>query len=465
MNRSQTLIIDFSLETLLVSLNSVVRRSNVSTNDFFLKPNKAFKELKKELNSLGLKGSRVIYSIPIRFLSHQVVPLPLEAPEQEKLKLISIEIDRNAFSNKFHCEKLENTSRLVAGERICDFLLIAPQKKILDTCNKLTKFLGLRSFKFVSSAYLFCPGSRNDVISAFIENDHREIVFWNDRKPVALSNLAATDDPVNDINRFVDIYQNQLEGKPLTLESIEVFGSEVENFSFGNITYTVNLHKSYKELISGNLPSVETFPDLAAKVKLPSEPFKLDTPNISYAASIVSLLLVFLIGLFTFLQGYSLDQKYKVFKSKVSQYEDLIKEKKKIKKTLMELEQEKDFFYSITRRRVPWNDILQDLSKISPKGLWIERMSAAKSNLIIVGKAETVDDLSRFSVNLNYNSKFFKDAQFTGSRDFVDGELVFKEYQMTMKLKSPEESLGAEEANTTSKAVTVKKTHASKKKQ
>ena len=131
----------------------------------------------------------------------------------------------------------------------------------------------------------------------------------------------------------------------------------------------------------------------------------------------------------------------------------------------MELEQEKDFFYSITRRRVPWNDILQDLSKISPKGLWIERMSAAKSNLIIVGKAETVDDLSRFSVNLNYNSKFFKDAQLTGSRDFVDGELVFKEYQMTMKLKSPEESLGAEEANTTSKAVTVKKTHASKKKQ
>ncbi|NQY81404.1 MAG: PilN domain-containing protein [Candidatus Caenarcaniphilales bacterium] len=444
MNRNQTIIIDFSAETLIVSINSAVFRSNVSTNDFFLKSAKAFKDLKKELTSYKIKGHRVIYSLPVRFLAHQAIPLPLEAPEQEKLKLISIELDRTNFTNNFHLERLENTSRLVAGERICDFLLIAPQKKVLDTCNAFSKSAGLKLFKFSSSLYLFTPGTRNDTVSAFIENDHREIVYWNDRKPVALSNLAATDDPVNDINRFVDIYQNQLEGKALNIESIEVFGSTVNDYSFGNMTYRVNPHSQYLDVLAGELPRVETFPDLAAKVKLPSEPYKFDTPNVSYLASIVCFALVILIGAFTFLQGYSLDKKYKVFKSKVSKYENLIDKKKKVKKNLIDLEKEKDFFYSITRRRVPWNDILGDLSRVSPKGLWIERMSAAKSNLIIVGKAESVEDVSQFSVNLNYNSKFFKDAQLTGSRDFIDGELVFKEYQITMKLKSPEESLDAE---------------------
>ena len=87
-------------------------------------------------------------------------------------------------------------------------------------------------------------------------------------------------------------------------------------------------------------------------------------------------------------------------------------------------------------------------------------MSAAKSNLILVGKAETVEDVSQFSVNLNYNSKFFKDAQITGSRDFVDGELVFKEYQIMMKLKSPEESLEKEaEPKTSTKAKPKTKKH------
>lgn len=440
MNRNQTIIIDFSSETLLVSINSAVFRSNVSTNDFFLKSAKAFKELKKELLSYKIKGYRVIYSLPVRFLAHQVIPLPLEAPEQEKLKLISIELDRTNFTNNFHLERLENTSRLVAGERICDFLLIAPQKKVLNTCNTFTKSAALKLFKFSSSLYLFTPGTRNDIVSAFIENEHREIVYWNDRQPVALSNLAATNDPVNDINRFVDIYQNQLEGKALNIESIEVFGSSVNDYSFGNLTYKVNLHSQYIEVLANNLPRLETFPDLTAKVKLPSEPYKFDIPNLSYLTSLVCFALVTLISTFTFLQGYSLDQKYKVFKSKVSKYEDLINKKKQIKKNILDLEKEKDFFYSITRRRIPWNDILSDLSRVSPKGLWIERMSAAKSKLIIVGKAESVEDVSQLSVNLNYSSKFFKDAQITGSRDFIDGELVFKEYQITMELKSPEDS-------------------------
>ena len=253
----------------------------------------------------------------MRFLVHQVIPLPLEAPENEKLKLISIELDRATFSNQFHLEILDNTSRLVAGERICDFLLLAPQKKILETCNSFTKSQGLKLLKFSSSLYLFSPETKEDSISVFIEGDHREIVYWSDRRPVAISSLAATDDPFNDINRFIDIYQNQLEGEPLSIESIDIYGSQVSEYSFTNMTYNVNLHSEYLGILASELPRVESFPDLGEKIKLPSEPFKLDTPNISYIVSIVSLILVCCIGIFTFLQMYSLKQKHKVFQNKV----------------------------------------------------------------------------------------------------------------------------------------------------
>jgi hypothetical protein len=60
---NQTLIIDFSLEKILVSINSVVRKTQVSTEDFFKKPKQAHQALKQELKSYGISSTKVIFSL------------------------------------------------------------------------------------------------------------------------------------------------------------------------------------------------------------------------------------------------------------------------------------------------------------------------------------------------------------------------------------------------------------------
>jgi hypothetical protein len=55
----------------------------------------------------------------------------------------------------------------------------------------------------------------------------------------------------------------------------------------------------------------------------------------------------------------------------------------------------------------------------------------------MIGKAEKVNEVSGFAVNLSHSSKYFSDVLLSGSRDYSDG-LVYKEFQITAKLKAPE---------------------------
>jgi len=87
------------------------------------------------------------------------------------------------------------------------------------------------------------------------------------------------------------------------------------------------------------------------------------------------------LGGFASLQNISLDNKHAVFQNEVKVYERQMLEKKRLKQQLLELNKEKDFYYSITRRRAPWDLILKELSSLTPKGRWIERFSAARNTL------------------------------------------------------------------------------------
>jgi len=435
-DREQSLIIDFSSEKVLISLDSFVRKTQINSDDFFRKPKQAHEDLKKELKSYGVKAARVIFSLGIRYLSKQVIPLPDEAPQDEKLKLMSIELDRNSFEEVFACERLSVTERMVAGERICDYLLIAPQKAIKSLCLSFTKKINAKLIKFVASYNLFNPHSENEIISVFPQKTQTEIVFWSYGFPVAISSLNSSPDPANDINRFLDIYQNDLENKALNIENIDIFGSSLEDYSFTNLSHRVNLRGDYEEFLIANLPSASAFPDISKKVKLPAEPFRMDFPNLFHLTSVIFLMVTIALGGFASLQNISLDNKHAVFQNEVKVYERQMLEKKRLKQQLLELNKEKDFYYSITRRRAPWDLILKELSSLTPKGLWIERFSAARNTLVMIGKAEKVNEVSAFAVNLSHSSKYFDDVLLSGSRDYTDG-LVYKEFQITAKLQSP----------------------------
>lgn len=434
---NQTLIIDFSLEKILVSINSVVHKTQVSTEDFFKKPKQAHQDLKQELKSYGIGSVKVIFSLPIRYITYQVIPLPDEAPQDEKLKLMSIDLDRANFLDLFSCERLSVTERMVAGERICDYLLVAPQKAVRLNCQSFLQKMNSKLYKFVANYNLFKPERDAEIISAFAHSSNMEIVFWSYSFPIAISNLSSTNEPANDLNRFLDIYQNDLENKSLSIENIDIYGTNLGEYSFSNLTHKLTLREDYESFLMENLPSVASFQDITKKVKLPPEPFRLDFPNLAHLFAVMFLVFSLLLGLFATLQNMSLDQKYLVFQNEVTQYERQIAEKKRIKQEITDLEKEREFYYSITRRRAPWDLILKELSKLTPKGLWIERFSAAKNNLVMIGKAEKVNEVSGFAVNLSHSSKYFSDVLLSGSRDYSDG-LVYKEFQITARLKAPE---------------------------
>jgi len=435
-DRDQTLIIDFSLETILVSFDSVVYKTRTLTEDFFKKPAKAHEELKQELRSLGFSSGSVIFSLPIRYIEEQVIPLPDEAPQEEKLKLMSIELDRTRFSDLFSCERLNVTERMLAGERVCDYLLITAQKAVRNNCQNFLKKLGAKLYKFTASYNLFKPNADAEILSAFYQDNALEIVLWTYGFPIAISSLNASGDPAADLNRFLDIYQNNLENKSLSIENIDLYGKGLEQYSFSNLTYKITLRSDQEEFLFRNLREISSFADITKKVKLPQEPFRMDFPNISYLCALGFLLISISLGLFASLQNMSLDQKYLVFQSDVAKYEKQLAEKKALSRELDELSKERDFYYSITRRRTPWDLILKELSRLTPKNLWIERFSASKNSIMLLGKADKVSEVSAFAVNLSRNSEYFTDVLLSGSRDYTDG-LVYKEFQITANLKAP----------------------------
>ena len=266
---NQTLIIDFSLEKILVSINSVVRKTQVHSEDFFKKPKQAHQDLKQELKSYGISSAKVIFSLPIRYITYQVIPLPDEAPQDEKLKLMSIELDMANFLDLFSCERLNVTERMVAGERICDYLLVAPQKAVRLNCQSFLKKINSKLYKFVANYNLFKPERDSEIISAFPHSSNMEIVFWSYSFPIAISNLSSTNDTANDLNRFLDIYQNDLENKSLSIENIDIYGAKLGEYSFSNLTHKVTLREDYESFLMENLPAVSSFHDITKKVKLP----------------------------------------------------------------------------------------------------------------------------------------------------------------------------------------------------
>ena len=103
----------------------------------------------------------------------------------------------------------------------------------------------------------------------------------------------------------------------------------------------------------------------------------------------------------------------------------------------MELNSQREFFIDITKRRTPWNKILSDMSKMTPKEVWFDRFSGDKTKVLIIGKARSAEDVSALSINLNNNSEFVREALILGTRDYEENNQKYSEFQIAAKLKSP----------------------------
>jgi Tfp pilus assembly protein PilN len=178
--------------------------------------------------------------------------------------------------------------------------------------------------------------------------------------------------------------------------------------------------------------------NIAKVTKLPRAPIPMTPRNLTFIASaLLAALMIFLMGL-THADNLSQKHRLATLERKSAQYKKLNSHYRALEKQELEQEAEKDFYLSITKRRTPWDQIFKDISKLTPKELWFERINASKMKLLIMGKARSAEDVSDLSINLNNNSKYVQDALIIGTRDYEEENgSKYSEFQIQAKFKSP----------------------------
>jgi Tfp pilus assembly protein PilN len=392
-------------------------------------------------NSISLKPNqlpeKLIFSLPIKALSYQVITLPDDLSEKERLTLLGLELNERIFSKNFAYLRLDVTQRLENDERVCDYMLIAPKLTVISSLKKLASTLSYKKFKVVPSFFFASPQNSSSLTaSALLTETKTELVIWGRANPLALTSIINTGDQMGDINRFILEYFDHVQD--LQISKIYLYGQRMKDAS---ITYSLNypyeIIDEPETFIARSLPMADLLDDIYKVARLPKAPISLTPRNLILAGSLLAILFIVLAGTFLQFNNIRLERDLRIFQNKAEKNKKLSIEKKQLEKETMELDTEKNFYLSITKRRTPWYLILTDLSKQSPPELWFERLNSNQREILISGKAKSTKDVSDFSINLENNSVYFKDPKIIGTRDY-EGETrtTYAEFQITAQLKS-----------------------------
>lgn len=434
------LVIDLSEDFVIYGMNNAGScLSEIPTDDVWNSLNDADSRVKA---SIGLDSKdlpkNLAFSIPIKMLSYQIISLPENIPEKEKLILLGLEINERTIGKKFSYIRLPVTQRYEGEEQICDYIVIAAKFSASASLEKLAKTLGYKNYKVVPSFIFSCPKNHNVLsATALLCENKTEIVIWGKDNPLALTSIINTGDQMGDINRFIIEYFDHVDD--LGISKVFLYGPRMKDASLTySLNYPYEIINEPETFIARSLSMVEVLDDISKAPKLPKPPIALTPRNLVFMASIFGIFIIILLGTFFQFNNLRLERDLRIFQNKAQKNKKLSIEKKRLDKEKMELSTEKDFYLSITKRRTPWYFIFSDLSKQTPKELWFERFNANSKEILISGKAASVKDVSAFSVNLDNSSTYFKDSKIIGTRDYEgESKKTYSEFQLTAKLKAP----------------------------
>ncbi len=444
---NQPLIIDLSEEFIALSFRGLAFRSEISTNQFWADASSAIKQIQTELSNKSFDADGLVISLPIVAINHQIVTLPSNVTEKDRLIFLGLEINKNLIGNRFGELKLDVTQRLEGEQPLCDYLIMAPKPDVYADLEALAKALKLELKSVIPSFMLLQAQRRNELrATAWVGAERSEVVIWGKDNPLAVACLPSSGDSVGDINRFIVEYFDHVDN--LNLSMVYLYGSKMSDPALGyGLSYPHTIFDNPTEFLLGNLENAPRMINIATKIKLPRPPIPLTPRNITLISS--ALLVVSLLVVTSLLQAnnFRLTRNLQALEAKSRKLERITQEFKKLEKQSHELNAEKEFYLNITKRRTPWNLILDDVAKLTPNELWYERLTANKSKMLILGKARSVDDVSSFSINMNNSSSFIQEALVLGTRESEDDNSnVYAEFQIAAKLKSPT-GLFAEDSN------------------
>lgn len=432
------LILDFTEEYIALHCNGINYISDISTDYFWTNTDDAIQRFATELAAKEFTCQDLIISLPINRINHQIVTLPDNVSDKEKLVFLGLEINRKLIGRRFGIKRLDVTKRQELDQELCDYLVLSPKPDAYTRIEKLALALNQVVVSIIPSFYLLGTERLNELrATAWVGEDRSEIVIWGKDNPLAITTIPNNGDQIGDINRFIVDYFDHVDN--LTLSMIYLYGPRLKDSALGfGLTYPHMICEDPTRYLAKHLFRASEQINIAKVTKLPRAPIPMTPRNLTFIASaLIAAIVIFLTGL---THADNLNQKHKLvaLERKSSEYKKLNSHYIALKKESVELEAEKDFYLSITKRRTPWDLILKDISKLTPKELWFERINASKIKLLIMGKARSTEEVSDLSINLNNNSKYVQDALIVGTRDYEeDNGSKYSEFQIQAKFKSP----------------------------
>lgn len=434
------LIIDLSEEYVTLHCKGINYISDIGTAYFWASTEDASKRIADELKIREFDCVDLIISIPIASINHQIVTLPDNVTDKEKLVFLGLETNRKLIGNRFGIKRLDVTKRQEeSGQELCDYLLLAPKADTYSKLEVLAKVLGQQISSVIPSFYLLDPEKVNELrATAWVGDDRSEIVIWGKDNPLTLASIPNNGDQIGDINRFIVEYFDHVDN--LNLSMIYLYGPRMKDSSLGfGLTYPHVIFDEPGKFLARNLYKAPEQINIAVVTKLPRPPIPMTPRNITFITCAFLFSLLIFLSSFIHADNLRLSHEQKSLERKSEKHRNLIKRLKDLQKQVTELGAEKEFYLDITKRRTPWEKILTDLSRSTPKEVWFERLNATKNKMLIIGKARSVDDVSDLAINLNDNSNYVQDALIIGTRDYEDenNNSTYSEFQISAKLRSP----------------------------
>ncbi len=432
------LILDFSEEYIALHCKGINYISDIGTDYFWNNTDDAIQRFGAELATKEFDCKDLIISLPISCINHQIVTLPDNVSDKEKLIFLGLEINKKIIGKRFGIKRLDVTKRQELDQELCDYLVLSPKPDAYAKIEKLAATLNQTIVSIIPSFFLLGPERHNELrATAWVGDDRSEIVIWGKDNPLALANIPNNGDQISDINRFIVEYFDHVDN--LTLSMIYLYGPRMKDSALGfGLTYPHVICEDPTRYLSKYLFKAPDQINIAKITKLPRAPIPMTPRNLTFIGSaLIAALMIFLTGL-THADNLNQKRRLAMLERKSLQYKKLNSQYHVLEKQEAELEAEKDFYLSITKRRTPWDQILKDISKLTPKEMWFERINASKVKILIMGKARSTEDVSDLSINLNNNSKYIQDALIVGTRDYEeDNGAKYSEFQIQAKMKSP----------------------------
>lgn len=431
------LILDFSEEYIALYCKGYTYISETSVEQFFLDTDSAIKKFLLEVEDKDFGCSDLLATLPLVCLNHQIITLPDNVSDKDKMIFLGLEINRQLIGKRFGVQRLDVTQRDEGEQKLCDYLILAAKSDVYKKLDQLATALKLKLSAIVPNIYLLGAEPVNELrATAWVGNDRSEIVIWGKSFPLALSYISNTGDQIGDINRFIVNYFDHVDN--LTLSKIYLFGPRMQDSALGfGLTYPHQIFDNPTRFIINNLQRAPQGLNIAKEIKLPKPPITMTPRNIVFLACAGVVALMMVMTGFAQANNFRARAQLSNLERQSEKHRKIVTEYKKFEKQGAELAAQKEFYLDITKRRTPWNKILADISKLTPREVWFERFNADKARVLIVGKARSAEDVSSLSINLNNNSEFVREALIIGTRDYEEGTNKYSEFQMTAKLKSP----------------------------